>query len=81
MDSVLQELIDIAAAEFKVDASTLSGASTPDDVKGWDSESQLRLTMATEDSFGVSFDIEDFEKITSLNALAEMIAQKRAVLR
>lgn len=81
MDSTLQTLIDIAAAEFQADASTLSGASTPDDVEGWDSESQLRLTMATEDRFGVSFDIEDFEKITSLNALAEMIAQKRAASR
>jgi acyl carrier protein len=81
MDSTLQTLIDIAAAEFRADASALSGASTPDDVAGWDSESQLRLTMAAEDHFGVSFDIEDFEKITSLNALAEMIAQKRAASR
>jgi acyl carrier protein len=81
MDNTLQTLIDIAAAEFQVDASTLSGASTPDAVEGWDSESQLRLVMATEDHFGVSFDIEDFEKITSLNVLAEMVAQKRAASR
>lgn len=77
MKPILQKVIEIAAVEFGTQPSALSAHVTPEDVQGWDSEAQLRLAMAIEEQFGISLDIEDFESIRTLGALAEMVECKR----
>lgn len=77
MDCELQKIIEIAAVEFGTHPSALSFSSTPEDVDAWDSEAQLRLAMAVEEQFGISFDIEEFQSICSLGSLAEMVVRKR----
>ena len=76
MNPTLEKVIEIAALEFETPPSNLSGASTPEDVKGWDSEAQIRLAMALEHQFGISFDIEEFEGIRTLAGVANLVARK-----
>jgi acyl carrier protein len=52
-------LRDTIAAVFGVDPTTLTDASSPDSVPGWDSLNHLTMAMAVEGEFGIAFEADE----------------------
>ncbi|OJX91737.1 MAG: hypothetical protein BGP01_02630 [Paludibacter sp. 47-17] len=73
-----QQLIELIARTFAVDASTLTNESMQEDLKAWDSLGQLRLIMQVEAEFGVSFPIDEIPTLTSVSKIAASIRAKQA---
>lgn len=71
-------VIETAAEVFRVDPASLSMRSTPRDVAGWDSFSQLSLLVALEGRFGVRLHSSRAAAIRSLSdALTAVLAASR----
>jgi acyl carrier protein len=45
-------------------------------LESWDSLGHIRLVMATEDAFGVSFTIDEIEQLTSVRRFIDRISSK-----
>jgi acyl carrier protein len=45
-------------------------------LESWDSLGHIRLVMATEDAFGVSFTIDEIEELTSVRRFIDRISSK-----
>jgi acyl carrier protein len=58
------------------DAIELRPETTADDVEGWDSASHINILLAAEEQFGVRMSSAEIEKLTSVGALADLIAAK-----
>jgi len=70
LDQVKQVAVDVfGVTTLPDDASTTS-------IENWDSVNHLNLVLALESTFGVSFEPEDIEKMTSLERAAEVIDKK-----
>jgi acyl carrier protein len=54
----------------------LSPESTSDDVEGWDSIGHIRLVLACEEKFGVSFKPAEVMGLGNLGALVDLIVAK-----
>lgn len=72
-----EEIRQIAARVFRVDAASLSAASTPDTVKGWDSFTQLNLILETEAALGLRIPASAVAKLRSLGQLAAAVKAVR----
>jgi acyl carrier protein len=47
------------------------------DLEGWDSLRQLNVMMAVEETFGVTMEPEDLQRMTSLADIADIIDERR----
>ena len=54
----------------------LGAETTSDDVDGWDSIGHIRLVLACEEKFGVSFKPAEAMGLKNLGALVDLIAAK-----
>ncbi len=75
MDTV-QRLATIFGDTFIEDNYTFSMDTSMDDIQEWDSLNQVRLLMAVEQEFGIRFELEEMEQLTSVAALVEAISRK-----
>jgi acyl carrier protein len=76
--SVTSRLIGLVAEVFMVDPLPLSPQSTAADIPGWDSVSQVMLSMRIEDEFGVSLAPELVNEASNLGELALLVARSAA---
>ncbi|MFV0277945.1 MAG: acyl carrier protein [Parahaliea sp.] len=75
MDTV-QKLETIFSDTFIEDNYSFSMDTSMDDIQEWDSLNQVRLLMAVEQEFGIRFELEEMEQLTSVAALVEAISRK-----
>jgi len=68
-----QRLLKVAAVCFKIQADSLSLASTPSDVAGWDSLSHLELVHGLEVEFNVRFSPRQIMALDRLGKALELI--------
>lgn len=73
---MLERVLAIAADVFRVEASRISPASTPDSIETWDSLNHLSFVVALEQEFGVQISPEEIEQILSLELAAALIDEK-----
>jgi acyl carrier protein len=66
-------VITIIERELDLSAGHLTKDTAAPDVEGWDSLGHLRVCMALEAAFGVSFDMERVGELQTPGALAECI--------
>jgi acyl carrier protein len=66
------ELTEILKIVFP-DESFFQIEMTKDDLKSWDSIAHLNLIVEIEDQLGITFQIEEIEKIDSLASLLTLI--------
>jgi len=71
------DVLAIAAQVFRVEGETLSLTTTPDDVKAWDSFTQINLLMTTEERLGVRIPAAKVAAIRSLGHLVDAVAASR----
>ena len=74
---LLHQVINLAALIFRVESSTLTSASEPETVPGWDSFTHLSLIIQAEAAFGVRIPAAEVEKINTLGRLAATIEAAR----
>ena len=66
----------IAADVFAVDAKTLDGASSPEQVEAWDSVQHLNLVLELEMTFGVKFTTKEQSEMLSIGGVATTVERK-----
>ena len=69
------ELTEILKIVFP-EESFLEIEMTKEDIKSWDSIAHLNLIVEIEDQLGITFQIEEIEKINSLSSLLTLINKK-----
>ncbi len=69
----MQQIIDVVARTFGVDASQISATTTSDDIEAWDSLGTLNVVGELEAELGISIPIERIPELTSIQAFAEFL--------
>ena len=67
------KITEIFADLFLVDDIVLSDATTADQVKGWDSLTNINLMIAIESEFGFKFDLGEIDGFNSVGDLVDAI--------
>lgn len=73
--SVSEQVLQVAASIFNAPIDSLSSASTPDSVVGWDSLAQLQLVVGLEKNFQIKLSARDVMNIESLADAIKQIEQ------
>ncbi|MFZ4712620.1 MAG: acyl carrier protein [Bacteriovoracaceae bacterium] len=73
-----QKLKSVLANVFNVDISTITGDASVDTIESWDSLNHLKLVLALEQEFDISFTEEQTVEIMNL-PLIKMTLQEHGV--
>ena len=74
--SVFARLQDAIATTLNIDPAKVTESSSAENLTAWDSLGHVNLMMAIEQTFDIYLDVEDFPKLTSVEAiLAHLDAQ------
>ena len=76
-DDVMTRLAEIFRDTFDDDTMEVAAETSRDDVDGWDSLGHIRILSSVEEEFGVRFELEEVEGITTAGQLAEKLLQKK----
>ena len=68
-----KNLKDILARLFHVDAASINDDSSMDTIEKWDSLNHLKLVLALEDEYNVSFTEEESVEILSFALIKEVL--------
>jgi acyl carrier protein len=68
----------IMADIFLVDPSEIRSDTSMENLPQWDSLAQIDLIAALEEEFRVTFQVEDFERMTEFKLVIESLASKVA---
>lgn len=66
----------IFADVFEIDPSAFNENLSSDDLESWDSLGHIRLVMATEDVFGISFALSEIESMKSARQFIDLVSSK-----
>jgi len=71
--SVWEQVAGIASDILGVAKSSLDRNTGPEQIETWDSVEHLNLVMAMEAHFGLQFDPEEMDRMTTLGRMAEIV--------
>lgn len=71
--SILDQVRQTVAETLDVPLSTISEASSAENMDIWDSLAQVNLMMALEQTFDIVLEVEDFMKLTSVTSITNFI--------
>ena len=74
--NVEQTIKDLMAIVLNVDAATIDEGTSMDNTPGWDSANHINLVLALEEEFSVSFEVSEFELMTSFFDIVQVVAAK-----
>lgn len=72
-----EDLRGIAADIFQVTPKRINRQSSPDTIESWDSLQHLNLILELEQRFGLEFEPEDMERMTSIEAILSILDEKQ----
>ncbi len=72
-----EDLRGIAADIFQVAPKRINQYSSPETIESWDSLQHLNLILALEQRFGLEFEPEEMERMTSIDAILSILDEKR----
>jgi acyl carrier protein len=75
---VFDRLRQIAADIFQLSPEQITPLSSPENIQTWNSVRFLSLILAVEEEFGLMFEPQDLERITTLGEFAALIETKLA---
>jgi acyl carrier protein len=75
-DRAEQTVIHTASDIFGVPKASLTLASSPKTVEGWDSVQHLNLVLALEESAGIQIDPEEIDQMKTLGDIVSMVRSK-----
>ena len=76
-ESLTDQVCQIAADIFNVESAGLSLETSSTSIESWDSMQHLNLVLALEQEFGVAFEPEEIEAMTTVAAIVEVIEAAR----
>lgn len=76
MEDIRGGMARVFADVFDIEPSSFTDELSSDDLESWDSLGHIRLVMATEDVFGVSFDLAEIESMKSARQLIDLVSSK-----
>jgi len=71
-----EKLQNAIATTLKVPAGKINEKSRKEDLPQWDSLAHLNLMMAIEQTFDVALEVEDFDRLTSVPAIIEVLERE-----
>ena len=74
---VADRIRGVVADVFGVPTASLTDASGPDTVEGWDSLGHVNLVLALESEFAVSISPEDSIAMVSIGRIQQLLAEKQ----
>ena len=77
---IFERVRQIAADIFLVPIDEITPSSTQSDIKTWNSVRHLNLILAVEEEFGLMFEQQDLQQVTTLGELSALIESKLARL-
>lgn len=75
---ILAQIKDIMIDVFDVDDMDVTEATSAETVEAWDSLQHLRLLVAIERKFGVTFDNSEIEGLDNVGDLVSLVEKKTA---
>ncbi len=66
----------IMADILLIEGSAIHDQSSMDTIEGWDSLAQIELITALEEEFGVTFEVEEFQTMTSFSDIIDILSEK-----
>lgn len=72
-DDLLQRVRETIATCFGLAPEAVAADTAQADVEAWDSVGHLNLMLLVEDTFGVTLDVPDMERLTSVPALVAFL--------
>jgi acyl carrier protein len=76
-----RELMRIFAEILEVDPGTLSDASSPDNVPGWDSAKSMEIVITIEEALNLEFEADELNGMVSIGATKEILSRKGVVVQ
>jgi acyl carrier protein len=73
---ILECVRGIAADVLQVPARQITPQSSTETIGSWDSVHHLNLILALEQEFDTQFDPEDIDKMTSIERIVDVVANK-----
>lgn len=74
-ESLQEQIREIMAVLFSMDAADIGPESSIETVEKWDSLQHVNLMMALEQEFDVRIDVEDAVEMTSFTAVCETLSR------
>ena len=74
--SSFEQLQSAIAVTLKVPPSKVTEQTKKEDLPQWDSLAHLNLMMALEQTFGLTLEVEDFDRLTSVPAIVELLKRE-----
>jgi len=71
-----EQLQAAIAATLKVAPSKITESTKKEELAAWDSLAHLNLMMALEQTFGITLDVEDFDRLTSVPTIIEHLKRE-----
>lgn len=71
-----QDLFNILADLFDIDAATISSETSRDDIESWDSMGTIDLVAELEKAFGVKFELLEVEELQNVAIIEAFLKEK-----
>ena len=77
MSDVIKSLLPIFRDIFDNDDLVISTFTSTQDIEGWDSLGHIRLVVAVEKFFGISFSADEISDAVNVGAMVDLIIIKK----
>lgn len=74
--NVEQTIKELMAIILNIDAAKIDDSTSMDNTPGWDSANQINVILALEEEFSISFDVSEFELMTSFFDIVQVVSAK-----
>jgi len=76
MEEVLTKVRTAFKSSFDIDPETVTLDTTPDDVPAWDSMGHVTLASSLEQTFGLTFDVDDLMEMENVREICRIVQSK-----
>lgn len=75
--TLIDRVRETLALTFKIPTERITASTRDEDLPAWDSLGQVNLVMALEQTFDLCIEVEDFERLTSVPAILDYLAEHK----
>ena len=76
MEDVLDKVQTAFVSAFNIDPQTISINTVPNDIPAWDSMGHVTLASSLEQTFGLTFDVDDLMAMENVKEIFRIVQSK-----
>jgi len=76
MEDVLDKVQTAFVSAFNIDPQTISINTVPNDIPAWDSMGHVTLASSLEQTFGLTFDVDDLMAMENVKEICRIVQSK-----